>query len=932
MDEASLEPEENSLVGEIGEVENTVAFGLVQEALKFNKINEEEAEFLIKKFGKLYHQAEQAKNQEQSLTRRLSNIQSDIISEKILLEKSRIEEVDETRRVQRAGETRNLLQKEVEEVEQKETMAKFELFELQRVHEELQKSLETMKKQNSYLVNPVLDKLRREITDLTDQLKHTDEAYERETAQKQTLKIKVVEVEAVKMDREAILMQKTDALATAQAEPGRFQRQIGSIETAVETMQKDLANLAKRTEICDKDLEKQAAKRVEQEKVRLNILEKLELNRQTLEDREKDVHAVHINLEKCKSQSQDLLARKLELTAKKREAESSLRHTKDALALAQKDRESLIRGEKKKRIVLDLVRENKPGLESQLKDQEMQRKRMQEERISKKREIEKLKDEVDMNVARLLAQEGVEESRKKELEDSIAEVDEMEAKVVSWLAEGKRQSKLLAVLSAQRDIKSRENSRIESKEKEAKLQVRMKELSILDLTKRCNELTNRLKEFSALYEVVKNERNKYVNLIQSSSQALAEMREKIRILQNEVEILGNERVAKDLALAKEKNSHQQAQNQRDTLRQDLNRLLSEYRDRQGNVEQQIQEIDKLNVVINSLEKEMLSLKARYEHAVEQRNITGVQLIDRNDELCILYERSNQQQEALRRGELESMKKEEELRMLRLYSDELRRKYITAKKRVPEIPQLDIKISKLETELAEERKTTEALSNKLEDPQNLDRWRPLEGQDPDIEQLLAKIKILEDRLDKKREQLLEKELVLEEITSLTEKLRTQAVTKREAAKVLADDLNDLHGKIRDITKKMLASVSELSMYQATALRLQQEKLQRSKAVDEAKWRLTHGEAPTDQAETMLKRSERQETMHQEMLQRRAMELPLLGAVPGQFLRTAAEPRPTAYIPDDLGIPRPYGNLAPFKPSEPGASMRHIRQPQIKPIEI
>lgn len=736
----------------------------------------------------------------------------------------------------------------------------------------------------------------------------------------------------MKLERESVLQQKTDALSTAQAEPSRFQRQIGSIESAVETMQKDLSNLAKRTEICEKDLEKQANKRAEQEKIRLNILEKLELNRQTLEDREKDVQAVQINLEKTKSMSQDLLAKKLELTAKRREAESELRHTKDAYALAQKDHEALIRGEKKKRIVLDLVRENIPGLEAQLKDQEMQRKRMQDERISKKKEIEKLKDEVDMNVARLLAQEGVEESKKKELEDSIAQVDDMEAKVVNWLAEGKRQSKLLAVLSAQRDIKARENARIESKEKEAKLQVRMKELSILDLTKRCNELTNRLKEFSALYEVVKNERNKYVNLIQSSSQALAEMREKIRILQNEVEILGNERTAKDLALAKEKNSHQQAQNQRDALRQDLNRLLSEYRDRQGTVEQQIQEIDKLNVVINSLEKDMLSLKARYEHAVEQRNITGVQLIDRNDELCILYERSNQQQEALRRGELESMKKEEELRMLRLYSDELQRKYITAKKRVPEIPQLEEKIGKLEIELAEERKTTEALSNKLEDPQNLERWRPLEGQDPDMEQLLAKIKILEDRLDHKREQLLEKELVLEEITSLTEKLRTQAVTKREAAKVLADDLNDLHGKIRDITKKMLASVSELSMYQATALRLQQEKLQRTKALEEAKWRLTHGDAPTDQAEVMLKRSERQEAIHQEMMQRRAQELPLLGAAPGQFLRTAAEPRPTAYIPDDMGIPKPYGNLAPFKPSEPGATMRHIKQPQIKPIEI
>lgn len=764
-----------------------------------------------------------------------------------------------------------------------------------------------------------------------------------------------MEVEAAKAERESVLQQKTDALQTALAEPGRFQRQIGSIENAVESMDKDLQTLARRTEMSDKDIEKQNQRKIEAEKLRLNILEKLELNRQTLEDREKDVNAVQINLEKAKSLSHSLVINKVELLAKKKEAESSLRHTRDALALATKDLETLQRTEKKKRIVLDLVRENIPGLESQLRDQEMARKRIQEERISKKKEIEKLKDEADMSVARLLTQEGLEESKKKvrnhgfttnfarkrltfpffnaqELEDSIGEVDEMEGKVVNWLAEGKRQSKLLAVLSAQRDIKARENTRIESKEKEAKLQVRMKELAILDLTKRCNELTNRLKEFSALYEVVKNERNKYVNLIQSSSQALAEMREKIRILQNEVEILGNERAAKDLALTKEKNAHQQAQNQRDGLRQDLNRLLSEYRDRQGTVEQQIQEIDKLNIVINSLEKDMLSLKTRYEHAVEQRNVTGVQLIDRNDELCILYERSNQQQEALRKGELESLKKEEELRMLRLYSDELHRKYITAKKRVPEISQLEAKIAKLEKELAEERKVTESFSNKLEDPQNLARWRPLEGQNPDIEQLLAKIKILEDRLDQKREQLLEKELVLEEVTSLTEKLRTQAVTKREAAKVLADELNDLHGKIRDITKKMLASVSELSMYQATALRLQQEKLQREKALEEAKWRLTHGEAPTDQAETLLKRVERHEVMHQEMMTRRAMELPLQGAPPGQFLRTAAEPRPTAYIPDDVGIPKPYGNLAPFKPSEPGSTMRHIKPPQIKPIEI
>jgi hypothetical protein len=113
-------------------------------------------------------------------------------------------------------------------------------------------------------------------------------------------------------------------------------------------------------------------------------------------------------------------------------------------------------------------------------------------------------------------------------------VEALESEVIHWMAEEKRQSKLISVLSAQRDIKARESARVEQKQKDARQHVRMKELIILDLTKRCNELSNRLKEFSALYEVVKNERNKYVNLIQSSAQALAEMREKIRILNNEV--------------------------------------------------------------------------------------------------------------------------------------------------------------------------------------------------------------------------------------------------------------------------------------------------------------------------------------------------------------------------------------------------------------
>ena len=52
-------------------------------------------------------------------------------------------------------------------------------------------------------------------------------------------------------------------------------------------------------------------------------------------------------------------------------------------------------------------------------------------------------------------------------------------------------------------------------------------------------------------------------------------------------------------------------------------------------------------------------------------------------------------------------------------------------------------------------------------------------------------------------------------------------------------------------------------------------------------------------------------------------------------STAEPRPNAYMPlgeGDLPIPKPYGCHAPFKPSQPGSNIRHIRKPQLKPIDI
>lgn len=97
----------------------------------------------------------------------------------------------------------------------------------------------------------------------------------------------------------------------------------------------------------------------------------------------------------------------------RRDAESHLRHLRDQHTIMSKDYDSLKRQLKKKRIVLNLVKQNLPGLEAQQKDQEIALKHAQDDRSNKNKEIQKLKEEIDYHIARLLQQENVEKDKKE---------------------------------------------------------------------------------------------------------------------------------------------------------------------------------------------------------------------------------------------------------------------------------------------------------------------------------------------------------------------------------------------------------------------------------------------------------------------------------------------------------------------------------------
>ena len=124
---------------------------------------------------------------------------------------------------------------------------------------------------------------------------------------------------------------------------------------------------------------------------------------------------------------------------------------------------------------------------------------------------------------------------------------------------------------------------------------------------------------------------------------------------------------------------------RDSQRAELNKFEYKFRSKQSIIGQKINESDKLNLIINSLQKEMNNLIYEYEQACESRNYMGIQLIDRNDELCILYEKSNIQENILKNGEQKIREKEEKIKMINLELKERQRQLKVVQKLIPDVP-------------------------------------------------------------------------------------------------------------------------------------------------------------------------------------------------------------------------------------------------------
>ncbi|XP_054419850.1 coiled-coil domain-containing protein 146 [Pteronotus mesoamericanus] len=467
-------------------------------------------------------------------------------------------------------------------------------------------------------------------------------------------------------------------------------------------------------------------------------------------------------------------------------------------------------------------------------------------------------------------------------------------------------------------------------------EIKAKDLEIRIYKKKKREIHRRLREFAKLYDTVRSERNKFVNLLHKAHQQANEIKERHKMSLNELEILRNSAVTQERKLQNSMLKHANNVTIRESMQNDVCKIVAKLQEMKEKKEAQLNNIDRLAHMITVIEEEMVQLRKKYERAVQCRNESGVQLIEREEEVCIFYEKINIQEKMKLSAEIEIHVLDEKIRFLKLKIAEKQRQIHVTQKLLPARQSLDADLAVLQIQFSQCTDRIKDLEKQFINPEGKNRTRFIPGKDMTKEEMIKKVDWLELQLAKKEEQLLEKDFIYEQVSRLTDRIWSKTQVSKEDTLLLAKKMNGYQKKIKDATEKMMALVAELSMKQALAIELQKEVKEKEDFILSCNSRIEKGLPLKKEIEREWLKVLRDEEMYalamaeksEELLEVDHRQLP-------NGVRTTAELRPNAYIPEaeaTLPLPKPYGALAPFKPSEPGANMRHIRKPVIKPIEI
>lgn len=352
---------------------------------------------------------------------------------------------------------------------------------------------------------------------------------------------------------------------------------------------------------------------------------------------------------------------------------------------------------------------------------------------------------------------------------------------------------------------------LEEERNDAGDMVKAREAQVREAEKREGAADARLRQQKKLYDEVRNERNLYSKKLIASRDENTELRRKIRTKTRQAEQLEQDNAAKDRTFVALRFESKTSSKKFEDKAREADELRGALAKAQREVQQLRAVVTELNAAIKKMDSEAAEQRRTAGKLVNERDMVGMQLIRRNDEVALLHEKIDIMESTLKKGAAQYGERLEDVRVLKLKIGDLRRQLGTANSAAGRVESLQRQIVQLQRELMGERTKTKALAEELENPMNVHRWRRLEGSDPSTYELVQKVQTLQRRLITKTQEAVEKEVAIQEKERLYAELKE--LLARQPGPEMAQRLATFQKALRERTRQMRAMASELNMSQA-----------------------------------------------------------------------------------------------------------------------
>ncbi|CAM4776839.1 unnamed protein product [Rotaria magnacalcarata] len=447
----------------------------------------------------------------------------------------------------------------------------------------------------------------------------------------------------------------------------------------------------------------------------------------------KENQILQVRLDNSRTQFTELVTTNEKLANDCARRVTELKEKEDDLVQLRKERDN----EQKKK---DHSEKRLRQVDDQVGEMEQQRERLRSKISTLEQEIDRYKKAQEENRKQIDSltrdREQLNKNCQKLIADNQKQTDQvknfdqakktLEQDITNYKEEASKQRKIILKMEKERDRYITEAGQLTNQVLALMEEVKKKELELFDQKKKIAELETRLKQQQNLYEAVRSDRNLYSKNLIESQDEISEMKRKLKIMNHQIDQLKEEIQGKEQELVR-------AQSEHEKLKKEAIKKEEAYASQQS-------EFERLNKQLSEANDERKKQMKQLQQVIAERDVLGTQLV---------------------RRELQYKARLEDLRILKLELKKIRHEKGTLQDKVSNTDDLKREVFHVQRELLRERTRCRALEEELENPMNVHRWRKLEGSDPSTFELIQKIQLLQKRLIQKTEEVVQKELLIQE---------------------------------------------------------------------------------------------------------------------------------------------------------------------------